>query len=166
MRELILFRHAKAEATSPNGDRARVLSKTGRRRATEMGAKLAAEGIRPDLALVSNSARTLQTWELTGAAFPETRIEVLDELYDASAEEIALAVAAVAATAEVIIVVGHNPGLHAYVMKLLTRGGASASELARASTGFPTAVAAVFAVDEAGRPALKAVYDPREFGRQ
>ena len=166
MRRLVLFRHAKAEATSPAGDRGRELSKSGRRRAIEMGAKLATEGVRPELALVSNSARTLQTWELTGAAFPDARVEVRGDLYDASADEIADAVASVADTAEAIIVVGHNPGLHAFVMHLVANGGAPATVVARLSAGFPTAVAAVFAVDGAGVARFEAIYDPREFGRE
>ena len=131
-----------------------------------MGAKLAAEGVRPELALVSNSVRTLQTWDLSGAAFPDARLEVRDELYDASADEIADTVASVADAAEAIIVVGHNPGLHAYVMALVANGGAPASVVARLSTGFPTAVAAVFAVDETGAARFEAIYDPREFGRE
>ena len=121
MRELILFRHAKAEAAAPQGDRARVLTQVGRDVAVGMGEKLAAQGLSPDLALVS-------------------------------------------ARAEVVIVVGHNPGLQSYAVDLLQRGGGPARALSRVAAGFPPATAAVFTVDEAGRASLDAIFDPRDLG--
>ena len=164
MRELILFRHAKAEAVGLGGDRERALSQAGRRCAIEMGVKLAAEGVRPDLVLVSNSARTRETWELASAAFPRTRVEFREDLYEAGADDIALAVDAVAIHANVVVVVGHNPGLQSYAVELLQKGGAPARALTRVAKGFPPATAAVFAVDEAGRASLDAMFDPRDLG--
>lgn len=164
MRELILFRHAKAEAVALAGDRDRTLSESGRRCATEMGAKLAAEGVNPDLVLVSNSVRTRETWELASAAFPRTRLEIRNDLYEASVDDIAVAVEAVARQADVVIVVGHNPGLQTYAIELLKKGGAPARALTRIAAGFPPATAAVFAIDEVGRASLDALYDPRDLG--
>ncbi len=162
MKALILFRHAKAEATSADGDRARELTASGRATATAMGLKLAAEGLRPDLALVSNAARTRETWELASAAFPRVRLESRGDLYDASAEAIAVAVDAVAAHAEVVVVVGHNPGLQGYALDLLTKSSAPRSVQARVAAGFPPATVALFTLDEAGRASLDAVFDPRD----
>jgi phosphohistidine phosphatase len=162
MKALILFRHAKTEATSAEGDHARELTASGRAAAMAMGVKLAAEGVRPDLALVSNAARTRQTWELASAAFPRARLEIRQDLYDASAEEIAIAVDAVSAHADVVIVVGHNPGLQSYALDLLIGGSAPRSVQARVAAGFPPATAAIFAIDAAGRASLDGLFDPRD----
>lgn len=164
MRELILFRHAKAEATALTGDRDRALSESGRRCATEMGAKLAEKGVKPELVLVSNSIRTRETWELASAAFPRTRLEFRNDLYEASVDDIAVAVEAVSHQAEVVIVVGHNPGLQTYAIELLRKGGAPVGALTRIAAGFPPATAAVFAIDGFGRASLDAIYDPRDLG--
>jgi phosphohistidine phosphatase len=162
MKELILFRHAKTEAASADGDRARELTEGGRAAASAMGLKLAATGVRPDLVLVSDSIRTRQTWELASAAFPRARLEIRRDLYDATAHEIATAVKAVASQAEVVMVVGHNPGLQTYALELLVKGGASPGAQARIAAAFPPATAAVFAIDAAGRASLDALYDPRD----
>ena len=143
MRELILFRHAKAEPTSTGGDRDRVLAASGRETAAKMGLKLADAGVKPDLALVSKSARTTETWNLASAAFPRLRCEIRNDLYDASADDLAAAVNAASALAEVIVVVGHNPGLQSYAVELLGRSGAAPSAIARVAASFRPATAAV-----------------------
>ncbi len=162
MKTLILLRHAKAEPTSAGGDVARELTASGRATATAMGLKLADEGVRPDLALVSSAARTRETWDLASAAFPRVRLEVRQDLYDATAEAIAMAVDAVATHAEVVVVVGHNPGLQSYALELLGKGSAPRSIQARIAAGFPPATAALFAIDEAGRASLDGLFDPRD----
>jgi phosphohistidine phosphatase len=162
MRELVLFRHAKTEANSADGDRARELTEVGRAAASAMGLKLAATGVRPDLVLVSDATRTRQTWELASAAFPRARLEIRQDLYDASADEIAAAVKAVASHAEVVMVVGHNPGLQTYALELLKKGGAPGGAQSRIAAGFPPATAAIFAVAADGRASLDALYDPRD----
>ena len=162
MKALILFRHAKAEPTSVDGDRARELSHSGRATAAAMGLKLAEEGVRPDLALVSNATRTRQTWDLASAAFPRVRVELRQDLYDASAEAIAAAVRAVASHAETVVVVGHNPGLQTYALAMLEKGGAPRGVQARIAAGFPPATAAMFVIDAAGRASLDGLFDPRD----
>jgi phosphohistidine phosphatase len=162
MKELILFRHAKAEATAPDGDRGRELTESGRAAATAMGAKLAAEGVHPDLVLVSDATRTRQTWELAGAAFPSARLELRQDLYDASAEVVAAVVEAAAPHAEVVVIVGHNPGLQTYALELLKKGAAPRSVQARVAAGFSPATVAIFAVDAAGRAGLDGLFDPRD----
>jgi phosphohistidine phosphatase len=162
MKALILFRHAKAEATSADGDHARELTASGRATATAMGLKLAEDGLRPDLVLVSSATRTRQTWELASAAFPRARVETRRDLYDATADAIAAAVKAVAMHAEAVVVVGHNPGLQTYAIDLLKKGGAPLGVQARVAAGFPPATAAMFAIDEAGRASLDGLFDPRE----
>lgn len=73
MRRLVVIRHAKARRTSPRGDHGRELSTRGRaqasalRRWTEPGQPLA--GLR-GTAVVSDAARTLETFELGLAGSP------------------------------------------------------------------------------------------------
>jgi phosphohistidine phosphatase len=166
MKALILFRHAKTEATSADGDRERRLTPSGRATATAMGLELAAQGVRPDLALVSDAARTRETWELASAAFPRARVEIRQDLYDASAEAIAAAVDAIGAHMQVVVVVGHNPGLQSYALDLLKKGSAPRGVQARVAAGFPPATAAMFAIDEAGRASLDGLFDPRDLPTQ
>ncbi len=71
MRELVLFRHAKTEPNNAGGDRARELTAGGREAAIRMAERLKAEGVAPDLVLVSTAVRTRQTWDLAKAIFPE-----------------------------------------------------------------------------------------------
>src|SRR5437868_14317697 len=69
MRRLIIFRHAKAERLQPGGsDLSRRLEPRGRNDAEAMGAYLAKHKLVPDLAAVSTSARTRETWAFAGAA--------------------------------------------------------------------------------------------------
>lgn len=162
MKTLVLFRHAKTEPTSAEGDHARELVDSGRTAATAMGLKLAQDGVRPDLALVSNAVRTRQTWELASAAFPRTRIEIRQDLYNASADAIAAAVDAAALHADTVIVVGHNPGLQSYALDLLKQASAPRSIQARIAAAFSPATAAIFVLDEAGRASLDGLVDPRD----
>ncbi len=161
MRRLILFRHAKADARGPSGeDIDRPLSERGRNDATLMGRRLADDGLIPDLALVSPSLRTQETWALAAAAFPEARTMVVDQLYNAASEEIAEAVRAAAAEAETIVVVAHNPGLQEHSINLLIDGGAAHADIEQVSARFPTSTAASFAIDDQGRAALEGVRGP------
>ena len=72
MRRLILFRHAKAEPRGPGqSDFDRQLAPRGWEDAAIVGRALAADGVTPDLALVSPSRRTTETWISARDAFPQ-----------------------------------------------------------------------------------------------
>src|SRR5438552_1550600 len=90
MRRLMLFRHAKAERSLPGGrDHDRRLTARGRGDAPKLGAHMAAHGLRPDLVIVSTSARTRETWALAGRAFASPPAVTADErIYDAEPETI------------------------------------------------------------------------------
>lgn len=145
MDRLILMRHGKAEARPPAGeagDYARRLTPAGVEAAAEAGRRLAAAGVVPDRVLVSGAARTRQTWAAAGAAFPEVAAEFDDRLFHAEAEVVLDA--AQAAQARSVMVVGHNPGLHALAARLLARDPAPSAEAAKIASGFPTSAIAVF----------------------
>jgi len=158
MERLILFRHGKAEANAPTGqDFDRPLAARGLRDAAAIGAALARSGIRPDVALVSPSVRTRQTWEQAKAEFPGTDEAFPQALYNADADAIWNEAEAHDGT---VVVVAHNPGLHELTLSLMIEAGAPAREMGEVQRKFPPGTAAVFAIDEAGRPGLEGLYYP------
>ena len=154
MQRLILFRHAKAETHSDTGeDFDRRLAARGRDDALQAGRRLAEAGHAPDLGLVSAARRTIQTWETAATAFPQARVDVMRELYNADSTALLEAIEAAADRAETIAVVAHNPGIGELAMRL----GRRDMRLAR---GFPTSAVAVFDVGEDGRYAVADVLMP------
>jgi len=127
-----------------------------------MARVLEGAGYAPDLVLVSPAARTRETWDGMAEAFPKARVELRKSLYDATPEEIAEAAALDTAGADTVMVVGHNPGLQELAVNLLVENSGSHSDIERLSAGFPTAAAAVFAMDEAGRAHLEALFHARD----
>jgi phosphohistidine phosphatase len=165
MRRLILFRHAKAEPRGPGQDDFdRPLAARGWEDAAIVGRALAADGFAPDLALVSPARRTAETWIGARDSFPAAKIELAREIYDAAPEAIREAIDAVAGQCGTLMVIGHNPGLHEVAVELLIDASASGVEIERVAARFPTATAAVYAIDEAGRARLDALYLARELG--
>ena len=165
MRRLILFRHAKAQPrASGQDDFDRPLAPRGREDAAIVGRALAAHGFAPDLALVSPARRASETWIVAREAFPPARTELSPALYDATPEAIREAIDDAAGRCDTLIVIGHNPGLHEVAVELLMDASASAAEIEPVAARFPTATAAVYAIDEAGRARLDALYLAKELG--
>lgn len=101
---LFLVRHADAEPGEP--DDLRKLSGHGREQAREVGERLAADGVRPDIVLSSPLLRARETAEAiaraTGAAAePDDRLAP-----GATAEDVR---SSVAGRGETVVVVGHQP---------------------------------------------------------
>ncbi len=167
MHRLILFRHAKTEAR-PAGreDIDRVLVERGRSEAALMGRVLAQAGFEPDLVLVSSAARARETWEYAKAPFPNAVVETREGLYDATPEEVEAELGDTDHSAGVVMVVGHNPSLQELAINLLIDGGAPPSDVEKVSAGFPTATAAVFAIDPMGRAALEGLFHARDYRSQ
>lgn len=140
MRQLVLLRHAKAAADSDTGeDFDRPLATRGREDAPVMAQALLAEGVDPQVVLVSDAKRTRETWELAKAAFPKAEVRFLKSLYLCPAET--LVTAAEKAGAERVMIVAHNPGLHELAARWAHRNNALEIKL-RAK--FPTCAGAVF----------------------
>jgi len=163
MHRLILFRHAKTEARAPGGeDIDRALVERGRADSQRMGRILADAGMAPDLVLVSPAVRARETWTLASPAFPPARVEIRDGLYDATPEDVADELTKGVAAADTVMVVGHNPSLHELAISLLEDGWAEPADIERVSAGFPTATAATFRFDGAGRACLEALFHARD----
>lgn len=140
MRQLILLRHAKATVDSDTGeDFDRPLAARGREDALVVAHALADAGADPQLVLVSDARRTRETWELAKTAFPKALVRFLGQLYLCNAET--LLREAELASAERVMLVGHNPGMHELATRLAHRNTALEIKL-RAK--FPTAAGALF----------------------
>lgn len=162
MERLILFRHGKAQPESESGDDFdRRLAPRGQKESAAMGESLAELGFRPDVALVSPSARTRETWAAAEPAFP-TGVEVRyeDDLYHADSGAIRRAAEKAGRGRSTVMVVGHNPGLQELTVRLLMEGSAPPALIARAQRQFPPAAAAVFLIDGAGKPAFDGLFFP------
>jgi phosphohistidine phosphatase len=161
MDRLILFRHGKAEPDSDSGDDFdRRLAPRGVRESAAMGARLADMGFAPQVALVSPAARARDTWAAASGAFPAAETRVDDQLYHADSVIIRAVAEQAGATCGTVMVVAHNPGLQELAVRLLREGHAPPSLVARAQRSFPTAAAAVFLFDAAGRPSFDGLFFP------
>ena len=142
MRRLMLLRHAKAVPQGAMADAERPLAERGRRDMPAMAAFAASRALRPQLALVSDSLRTRETWDLFLPAFaapPAHRLE--PRLYAAGSERILDLVRETPAEVQALLLVGHNPGFED-LARLLT-GAGETDALIRFGGAMPTASLAV-----------------------
>ncbi|HKR88650.1 MAG TPA: histidine phosphatase family protein [Phenylobacterium sp.] len=161
MDRLILLRHAKAEGEAPSGDDFdRALAPRGQREARAVGMQLAALGLRPDLAVVSPSARTRETWELVELSVAGAAVKFEPALYNAEAGAIRKIAEKTGAGARTVIVVAHNPGLQELAVRLMRDGTAPAECLSRAQRHFPPGAVAVFDFDAEGRATVDQLFYP------
>jgi phosphohistidine phosphatase len=132
MRRLLLLRHAKTERGAPGErDRDRKLMARGHDDAPVIGAYLAHHRLIPDRALVSPAVRAADTWMLAAAAFPKPPPVVTEErIYNAGADAL-LALIRGVERVRVLVVVGHNPGLHDLAVQLVASGEIEARERLR-----------------------------------
>jgi phosphohistidine phosphatase len=129
MRRLLLLRHAKTERPGPGQrDRDRKLIKRGRADAPVIGAYMARHGLVPDLALVSPATRAAETWTLVAAAFGREPWVVKDErIYNATVETL-IGIIRETRDAQMLLIVGHNPGLHDLAVRLIAAGDVETRE--------------------------------------
>ncbi|UQA96208.1 SixA phosphatase family protein [Streptomyces halobius] len=141
-RRIVLLRHAKAD-WSQESDHERPLAERGRQEAPVAGRWLAAAGINPDLTLCSTSLRTRETWKLFVHELAHRPKTVYDErLYEASLGELLALLNETSDDIDDLLLVGHNPGMHALADALA--GEADDDLLPRMNrSGFPTASLAV-----------------------
>lgn len=146
MLRLMLLRHAKSDWSGKVDDHDRPLTEGGRRASTLMGRSMAAQGLRPDLAVVSTARRAQETWKRAGPALAEHILQ-RDEprLYGASAEAILEVIHETQHDVRTLLLVGHNPGLGQLAVELV--GTAREPAMARLQEKFPTGALAVVDFD-------------------
>jgi phosphohistidine phosphatase len=150
MRRLLLLRHAKTEIALPGqDDRGRVLVERGRKEAAQMGAYLASHRLVPDRAILSPSARTQETWKHLAAAMGKAPgPQTLEEIYDATPDDIFDAVAGTPAEVPSLLILGHNPGVHEAALTLIASGDIDAREALREALPTAGLVVIDFAYDD------------------
>ncbi|MFE3106063.1 SixA phosphatase family protein [Kitasatospora indigofera] len=168
-RRIVLLRHAKADPKERTEypDHERPLTPRGRLDAPRSGRWLAASGPAPDHALVSTSARTRETWELTAAELPGPPSAAFEpRLYRAGAGEILALLGQLPDDTATVLVVGHNPGFRDLAGSLAGHGPHEVRELME-HAGFQTAGVAVLSFTGSwtdlgpGRARLDAYWSPR-----
>ena len=125
-----------------------------------MGQALAARGLKPDLALVSEATRTQQTWQQARDAFGPVETQIIERLYDADARTLRTEVEINEDHDGCVLVLAHNPGIHQLAVDYLVESAASITILEKFSGGFPTASCAIFSIDAAGRPSFEGWLTP------
>lgn len=149
MRELIVLRHAKSSWDDiDKRDHDRQLASRGIEAAKRMGALILERGWVPDHIICSTAARTQQTLELARADWPTTPpidTTTLATLYLASPVRLFEIVREQPDEAQRLLVIGHNPGLHGFLTRLVGHG--DKADLADLNVKFPTAALAAVALE-------------------
>jgi phosphohistidine phosphatase len=146
MHRLHLLRHAKSDRDQPVEDQDRSLSRRGRDAARRVGASLPAAIGPLDLVLCSSALRTRETAELALACYASApRIRYEDALYLAGAAALLRRLRQLDEAAGTVLVIGHNPGLHALAAALAAPASPHYRDLADGK--FPTAARASFHID-------------------
>jgi|LauGreDrversion4_2_1035121.scaffolds.fasta_scaffold429145_2 phosphohistidine phosphatase len=114
MKTLILMRHAKAEnADGLQTDFDRNLNEKGIKDAAEMGHRLEAKKINPDLIICSASKRTLQTAKIVAKqlVYNEHNIQKEFELYNCAVDEAISIISNISNDYKTVLLIGHNPAI-------------------------------------------------------
>jgi len=149
MRELIVFRHAKSSWDEiDTSDHDRKLAPRGIEAAKRIGALMLERGWVPDRILCSTATRTQETLALARADWPTEppiATTTLATLYLATPSRLLEIVRRQPDEAHRVLVIGHNPGLHSFLTRLVGHGDKAA--LTSLSLKFPTAAIAVVALE-------------------
>ncbi len=158
---LILMRHAKAvDRLEAEDDFQRGLTGKGREDSAAAADALQDQGLKVDLALVSPSWRTQQTFDQLIPQLGSPKVENPMALYHASTDMLERAVKEVMGPNQTLLLVGHNPGIGGFAHKLAQRCGSTG----QLPLGYPTATACVFELDGTGfeQPRFRFIFNPKD----
>jgi phosphohistidine phosphatase len=152
---IVVMRHAKSDWESgAQTDHERPLNERGNREAPSVGKQLLSLGLAPDVVLSSDSQRTTETYQRIGSFFPKAVVHFRRELYHAGIAEVRALLDLVPASAQTLMLLGHNPGWEELV-----------TLLAKKRVEMKTAYAAVFESEAADFASALAVGAPTSFVR-
>ncbi|HAF61729.1 MAG TPA: phosphohistidine phosphatase SixA [Anaerolineaceae bacterium] len=120
MKKIFLMRHAKSSWKDSNiPDHDRPLKKRGEKDVKAMGKLLKNKKLEPDVILCSPATRAKQTASIFKDAIKyEGKIEYIDKLYMAEVPDLVSAIQSLPKKAKSVLVIGHNPGLEAFLQML------------------------------------------------
>ena len=120
-RRLVMIRHAKSSWANPlQSDFMRPLNERGKTEAPEMGDKLKALGITPDLVIASSAKRTRQTAKRIANAtgYDPENIRWEEKLYHCIPSVFEELLYEVDNNVQTLFIVAHNPGITEFVNEL------------------------------------------------
>ncbi len=139
MRHLIIMRHGKAERGDDKLDFDRALDPRGWDEAGSVGEQLAASGLVPDMVLCSAARRTRETLAAVLRSIGrDCVVHLRTSLYDAETADLREAMRT--AAGQCVLLIGHNPSVHALALAF---AGPAAIDVGQS---FPTSTAAVFSM--------------------
>lgn len=147
MSRLLLYRHAKSSWAEPGmADRDRPLAPRGRRAAERMASVIAGADLLPDRILCSPARRTRETLAALLAVIGDScQVSINDDLYEPSESDYRGVIASNGRDARTLLVIGHNPAIHATALTLIGTSDDTAARQVAAK--FPTAALAVIDFD-------------------
>jgi phosphohistidine phosphatase len=112
VKKLYIVRHAKTIKPSLNDDFTRALVPDGENECEVIGQYMASNNIAPELIICSPSLRTITTRDLliVGSGI-ECDLLVIDEIYQANAEQLLEIIQNVSDKYNSVMVIGHNPAV-------------------------------------------------------
>lgn len=121
MKRLILTRHAKSSWDDPTmADHDRPLNERGQAAAADLGQWLASRGYVPGEVLCSDALRTRKTYDGIAPALPGAPAAALKPALYHAGPDVMLAVLR-HATADVVMMLGHNPGIAEFAHRLVSK---------------------------------------------
>src|SRR5690625_4682145 len=137
-RLLLVMRHGKAESNAARIDRERRLTDRGRSQAQLVWEYLRSQGVKLARVLVSDAARTRETWEHVAAQMPGLDAEVTfhEEIYAGGPSEVLELLHGSEDRHPVVMVVGHEPTVASLVARLADEEP-DAGSIAQARIGLP-----------------------------
>jgi phosphohistidine phosphatase len=121
MKQILLYRHAKAQKRAENlADFVRQLTSDGVRQASSVGRKLREKNLLPDHVLSSDAVRAMQTAEITKQYSKSTaEIEDVPELYEATTTTFLDTLSKQPDSRNRVALVGHNPTIEEFLKTML-----------------------------------------------
>lgn len=146
MPTLVVLRHAKSDYPAGVPDHDRPLASRGLRQAPLAGQWIAEHLPVPDVVLVSTATRTRQTWSAVSEVLPNApEVHFEPRIYEASVSTLLDILHSVDASADVVLLIGHNPGLEDLVATLASNP--ESVPAINAEEKFPTSAVAVMRSD-------------------
>lgn len=151
MQRLILMRHAKTEPWNEGiDDFSRALTPQGHEDAARMAQEIVDLGWSPERILVSSARRARETCSEVAKVVTGEKVRPMEALYLTGVRGLTDAVA-MNDGAKVLMLIGHNPGLHDFALNILREGGSkNHADALRLNEKFPTSCAALFEMEQDG----------------
>ena len=146
MKTLHLLRHAKSSWKRVElDDHERPLSKRGRTAASAVAKGMARTGIAPDIVLCSTAVRARETLAPIAKRLKPPKVVFERGIYEVAGRKLWKYVLALPEDADTVLMIGHNPGLHAFALSLAD--AESVDRLPPLEGKFPTGALATFSFD-------------------